>query len=118
MPRFLELKDDLATLESRIEKLRADVDAQKEAIEWFQEKSRDIEESIREAERGYRKEMETWDNLKNDRAKIAAEKKQDLELRSTMVDLVRRSRRAEWGYLAPEAKMLELILLQRKSSPW
>ncbi|KAL3679129.1 hypothetical protein R1sor_022085 [Riccia sorocarpa] len=80
MPGFLDLKNDLAVRESRVEVLRADIARMIAAIEAFRISLKSAEETISNAETHYREECDVRDKLEHNRAALA-EKKQALEIR-------------------------------------
>ncbi|KAL3677959.1 hypothetical protein R1sor_020915 [Riccia sorocarpa] len=80
MPGYLDLKNDLAARESRVEVLRADITRMIAAIEASRISLKSAEETISNAETRYRQECEVREKLEQNRATLA-EKKQTLEIR-------------------------------------
>ncbi|KAL3694864.1 hypothetical protein R1sor_008515 [Riccia sorocarpa] len=80
MPGYLDLKNDLAARESRVEVLRADITRMIAAIEASQISLKSAEETISNAETRYRQECDVREKLEQNRAALA-EKKQTLEIR-------------------------------------
>ncbi|KAL3691756.1 hypothetical protein R1sor_005407 [Riccia sorocarpa] len=80
MPGFLDLKNDLAVRESRVEVLRADITRMIAAIEASRISLKSAEETISNAETRYREECDVRDKLEHNRAALV-EKKQALEIR-------------------------------------
>ncbi|KAL3677387.1 hypothetical protein R1sor_027335 [Riccia sorocarpa] len=80
MPGYLDLKNDLAGRESRVEVLRADITRMIVAIEASRISLKSAEETISNAETRYRQECDVREKLEHNRAALA-EKKQASELR-------------------------------------
>ncbi|KAL3691447.1 hypothetical protein R1sor_005098 [Riccia sorocarpa] len=80
MPGYLDLKNDLAARESRVEVLRADITRMIAAIEASRISLMSAEEAISNAETRYRQECDVREKLEQNRAALA-EKKQTLEIR-------------------------------------
>ncbi|KAL3685875.1 hypothetical protein R1sor_003897 [Riccia sorocarpa] len=79
MPGYLDLKNDLAARESRVEVLRADITRMIAEIEASRISLKSAEETISNAETRYRQECEVREKLEQNRAALA-EKKQTLEI--------------------------------------
>ncbi|KAL3677135.1 hypothetical protein R1sor_027083 [Riccia sorocarpa] len=80
MPEFLDLKNDLAVRESRVEVLRADITRMIAVIEASRISLKSAEKTISNAETRYKQESDVRDKLEHNRAALA-EKKQALEIR-------------------------------------
>ncbi|KAL3692690.1 hypothetical protein R1sor_006341 [Riccia sorocarpa] len=79
MPGYLDLKNDLAVWESRVEVLRADITHMIAAIEASRISLKSVEETISNAETRYRQECDVREKLEHNRAALE-EKKQALEI--------------------------------------
>ncbi|KAL3682148.1 hypothetical protein R1sor_000170 [Riccia sorocarpa] len=80
MPGYLDLKNDLAARESRVEVLQADITRMIAAIEASRISLKSAKETISNAETRYRQECDVREKLEQNRATLA-EKKQTLEIR-------------------------------------